>query len=368
MIRWGLLILLAMAFVAAADSAPDAPRITPIDSVVVFEHAVEARERAFHFLKPAGWITVGGIERADPLALGPRDDVVAPQLDLTIERDSLGTALIHWLPNVVYCDARHSPAAGLFPEGSTYQGMLVYPLMSAQDYLLEMMAKRAHPAAGNFEFVEQRRLPELADQYQRRVHALRVRESYRYDAAMLTVQFDEGGVTYRERWLAVIEDQGELGAGQWGNKETLVFRAPVTEFARLEPVFGVVQGSLAVDPVWISQEVQTEVERGDIPLATRGEQAQIDSQIAAHRRLTNAAIHTSVFVADDHPGYLNPFTGVQETGSGYWPYRWVNAAGTVIYCTDSDYDPNLDSRYSGNHFRKCEGIIQTNMGTISNSK
>lgn len=310
MLSWRLILLLVIALPAFSETtAPAAP------GPLIFERTVEPRERAFSFLKPAGWRAVGGIVRQDPLAVGPRNDVVAPQLDLTIARDAEGTARLHWLPNVVYCDVRQSPGAGLFPPGSSYQGMLVYPLMTAHDFLLKMLLTAAHPRASEFEFIEQRRLPELAAQYQRRVHALRVAARGHYDAATLTLKYEEDGVTYLERWLTVIEDRGALGGGQWGNKETLVFRAPQTEFAALEPLFSVIQSSLAADPEWLAREVQTQAERGDIPLNTRAELAQVDSQIAAHRRLTNAQIHQHVFVAfDDRQDFLNPFTGIAEMG------------------------------------------------------
>ena len=47
-----------------------------------------------------------------------------PKLDFTVKRDEAGTVLVRFLPEMLYFDARRSPAGqkGRFPPGSNYGG------------------------------------------------------------------------------------------------------------------------------------------------------------------------------------------------------------------------------------------------------
>jgi hypothetical protein len=74
---------------------------------------------------------------------------IEAKLDFTVKRDGIGSVLIRWCPEMKYCDLSTSPAGmmGMFPPGSNYQGMLVYPVMSAQEFLIQVVFPWAHPEA-----------------------------------------------------------------------------------------------------------------------------------------------------------------------------------------------------------------------------
>jgi hypothetical protein len=133
-----------------------------------------------------------------------------------VKRDEAGTVLFRALPEMLYYDARRSPAGqmGLFPPGSNYHGMTVYPLMSALEFLKRLAFPQAHRQARAFEIVEQRSLPQTAQKYLQRVRSFPIQMTFSYDAAVLTVTYEEGGLHYKERMFAVVEDRGQLRAGR----------------------------------------------------------------------------------------------------------------------------------------------------------
>ena len=321
---------------------------------VIFQRVAEPKERAFTLLIPKGWHVEGGIFRVDPTAQGGPAQSIAAKIDFAAKKDRSGTVMVRWLPDVLYFDARMSPAGqmGLFPPGSNYQGMTVYPLMSALQFLRQIVFPYAHPQAGAVHIVEQRPLPRLAQQYQQRVLALVPQLTFSYDAAFITVTYQEGGISYKEKIMAVIENWGQLGAGMWGNKETFLLRTPDGEYAQWEPIFSIMQNSVILNPQWIAGEIQGQIQRGQIAINTQREVQRIEQQIVEHRQKTNAEIHNDMFLTlTDQEEYVNPYTKQVEIGSNQWQYRWVNESGDVIYSNDQNYDPNHDINLNRSDFK-----------------
>ena len=79
--------------------------------------------------------------------------------------------MIRWLPDILYFDARYSPAGqmGLFPEGSNYQGMTVYNLMCPETFISRIAFPYAHPNAQNVIVIETKNLTNVANKYSQRV-------------------------------------------------------------------------------------------------------------------------------------------------------------------------------------------------------
>jgi hypothetical protein len=113
--RTSILLFLLLSFLAA--EAAILPFRTECGSILL-RREDEARESAFSFLKPNGWLSQGGMVRRDPLATGANPDSVAAKLDFSLKSDSSGTAMIRWMPNVTYFDIGCSAVADdaeLFP-------------------------------------------------------------------------------------------------------------------------------------------------------------------------------------------------------------------------------------------------------------
>jgi hypothetical protein len=322
---------------------------------MVFSRVAEAKEKAFTLLIPKGWQIEGGILRINPLTQGGAAQSIAAKLDFAIKKDRQGSVMIRWLPDMLYFDARMSPAGqmGLFPPGSNYNGMTVYPLMSARQFISQIVFPFAHPQASNMQIIEQKGLPKLAQQYQQRVLAFMPQMTFSYDAAMMTVTYQEGGVHYKEKIVTVIENWGQLGAGMWGNKETFFIRTPVKEFSSWQSMFSIIQNSVQLNQQWIIGELQGQVRRGQIMIETQREMQRIGREITEHRRLTNAEIHNDMFLTlTDQEEYVNPYTKQIEVGSNQWKHRWINESGDVIYTDEEDYNPNVDVNLSRSDFKR----------------
>ena len=174
-----------------------------------------------------------------------------------------------------------------------------------------------------------------------------------YDAAMVTVTYAEGGTTYKERMLCVIENWGSMGAGLWGNKETVFFRAPFPEFDRWIPYLNVVQNSVRIRSEWMAGEIQGQIQRGEIARQTQQEIARIDREIVEHRRITNAEINNDMFLTlTGQEDYVNPFTNEVERDSGEWKYRWTDPSGIRIFSNEEAYDPNHDLDLNRSGFKR----------------
>ncbi len=324
-------------------------------STVIFQRVSEGREKAFDLLIPKGWVTEGGIFRVDPTAQGGAAQSIAAKLDFSVKKDRAGSVMIRWLPDILYFDARMSPAGqmGLFPPGSNYNGMTVYPLMSAQQFLTQIVFPYAHPQATAVQATEQQNLTKLAQDYQRRVQAAMPQMTFSYDAALLTRTYNEGGIAYKEKMIAVIENWGQLGAGMWGNKETFFIRAPAKEFAQWEPVFSIIQNSVRINPQWMIGEIRGQMQRSKVMLEVQQDVERIGREITENRQKTMAEIHNDMFLTlTDQEEYVNPYTNKVETGSNQWNYRWVDEGGDVIYTNDESYDPRTDVNLNRNDFKR----------------
>ncbi len=81
-----------------------------------------------------------GCSRAESSALtsltqAPNVQAIEAKIDFTVKQDAQGGIAVRWCLEVKYCDLRHSMVSAMFPPGSSYQGMMVMPLMSAVDFL-----------------------------------------------------------------------------------------------------------------------------------------------------------------------------------------------------------------------------------------
>lgn len=361
MITKRVLILLTMAGVSlwsGCNSQSDASQTGETGGeVLVFNRVTEPNERAFSLLVPTGWKTEGGIYRVDPTAAGGAAQSIAAKVDFAVKSDNAGSVMVRWLPDVLFYDASMSPAGqmGMFPPGSNYNGMTVFPKMSATQFIIDIAFPYAHPGAEQVAVVDTRSLPGLAQSYTQRVRQAMPYIDFTYDAAAVTLNYTDQGKTYTERMIAVVEDWGQLGAGMWGNKETALVRAPTGQLDRNEKTLGAIHGSVTIDRRWLAGELQGQIKRGEIALNTQREVQQIENAIVEHRQKTNAEINNDMFLTlTEQEEYVNPYTNEVEYGSNQWQHRWVSESGEVIYTDNEDYDPNVDINRNRSDFKRTQ--------------
>ena len=343
------LLLLLLLLPAAGQPAKSSSR----RQALRFKRVVEPREQAFSVLVPAGWQTAGGIVRMNPLTGGGPANAIAAKLDFTIQRDARGSALLRWLPEVMYIDTRGMPAAPMFPPGSQYNGMTVMPVVNAATFLARVAFPYAHPQARNPRIVETRPMPGLARAVQASTASLPIAGSFSFDAAMLTFDYQEGGARYKEKMVGVIQNWGQAGAGMWNNKETFLVRAAPEEFDSLIPILAVIRNSAQINPQWLAGEIRGQVIRGQIAADTQRYIQELDRQIVEHRQRTNAEINNDMFLTlTGQEDYINPHTGRVEQGSNQWKYRWVSPSGEELYTDDENYNPSMDLELQRSDFKR----------------
>ena len=329
------LALVILSGICAGGVALSAPGKSPGAGTVWRLHRhVEPKEGAFTVLLPEGWIFDGGVVRLNP-ASGPMNSVGA-KIEFAEKKDSAGTVMMHWLPNISYKDPRLVPG---FQVGSNYMGMIVVPLMDAQSFLAQFVFPRQRPQVQHVEVVDHKPLSKLAQEYQQKAGP---GLSRRFDAAMLTVTYDEGGVHYKEQMAAVIE-LIEGPTGWWTNHDTLMVRAPAAEFERMRPLFSAIQESIEGNPQWVAAENRGAAQRAHNALDTQRQLQEQQHQIVENRRKANAEIrHEHWLDITGQEEYVNPHTGKVELESNQWKNRWQSSNGDVVLSNDPNYDPNFD--------------------------
>ena len=330
--------------VVLTPTPPSTPTGNKVGTLILHKYT-DQTEQAFTVLVPDGWKTRGGILRVNPLTQDGPGNIIAAKLDFAVTKDDQNSVFIYSVPQILYCDPAKlvTTQLGYNQVGGTYRGMPLYPLPSAQDYLLQMLFPQLHPQASQVQIVEQRSLPELAQKYWQQQQASGIPSTSSYDAGFAIVTYVENGVAYKEKLLTVIHDYGELGVGMWENSETTVTRAPLNEFEMWEPVLLMIQDSVRTNPQWWAMELQGQIQRGEMAYKSQQEINRIAEEIVAHRRETNAEIRNDMYLMmSNQEEYINPYTNEIDIGSNQYQNRWVNSRGDVLYTDDRDYDPNWD--------------------------
>jgi hypothetical protein len=335
----------------------------------VFQRKMEPNEGAFTLSVPHGWLVEGGIMRAN-LMQGVIDaQSIEAKLDFTVKRDPAGSVLIRWCPEVKYCDMALSPAAmmGFFPPGSNYQGMLVCPVMTAQEFLIRTVFPWAHPQATQVQVVAQESLPLLVEGYRRRMAALGVPTNFSYDGGIVAFTYVENGVRLYEKAFAVIENMGHLAAGMWSNKDTILIRGPADEFDAWEPILHHIRESVQINFQWLAREItnqemlsrsflnaqQASMARDRRMLEIQQHIQELDRQIVEHRQRTNAEIQNDAYLnLMDLEEYVNPYTNEPELGSNQWDCRWVTEDGDEFYTDNPDDNPNIPSTLNRSDWKR----------------
>lgn len=369
--RWVLSLLLTTIFTNCGNTDEKYEKNKTVENVkasnesesinknkaIVFNRKKEPRENAFSVLVPKDWQIEGGIYRVDPTLQGGTAQSIAAKLDFSIKNDANGSVTMRWLPDVLYFDARNTPAGqmGLFPQGSNYQGMTVLNIMSAEQFIKKVAFPYAHPQASNVRTTETKNLTKVANQYGQRVKQAIPYSTMSYDAALVKLIYKENGKQFEEWMVSIIENWGQLGAGMWGNKETFHIRAPLGKLTKWEPILSVVQNSVKINVQWLVGEINGQATRGEIAAKTQKEIERIGQEISAHRQKTNTEIHNDMYLTlTEKEEYVNPYTNEIEVGTDQWQHRWVNEGGDVIYTDSEDYDPNVDVKLNRSDYRKSK--------------
>ncbi|MFZ5939899.1 MAG: hypothetical protein ACOYXB_04940 [Bacteroidota bacterium] len=353
-----LLIILSpfLSAVAMDSSMCYATRQVPAE--VRFVRTAEPNENAFTFLKPVGWTVTGGITRVDPGAAGGAGNAIEAKLYMKLSSPDK-KAELGWLPDTRFFDIQRCPTnnliGGMYPYGSNYNGMLVWPLSAPEQFVAQVAVPFAHPAAQNVRITSVSPMPGLAERYRNLSAQMIPGYAFGYQVAVITLEYSENGIAYLEKMYCVIEDYGQLGNGLWGNKEMWYVRAEKGSFEKMSPVFATIGQSVKINTDWLVREIKSQQVNGQIVLQTQQDIARIEKEISEHRANTNSEINNDMYLnLTGQEDYVNPWTGETERGSNEWGYRWENDRGDVIYTDNQSYNPNQDSKLNVSGYRRSE--------------
>lgn len=244
----------------------------------------------------------------------------------------------------------------LFPPGSRYQGGLVRPMPTVQDFLLERF-RFFHPQASDVK-TTYRELPEMAEVVDK-VHqpatewAAKLRKPpARASAGVLLADYREDGVRYKEALLTALVDGRGIG-NYWNNSETVLLRAPAAEAQRWLPVVEVVTQSIKMNPNWFKRQIAHLDNVSKIWAEAGASIRQESQQLYQQRQKIMDRIDTDWMLYRTGQGqYRNPYTGAIESDTAAWQHRWVTRLGDVIFSDDPNYNPNSDSSLWTNEWRQ----------------
>jgi hypothetical protein len=326
--------------------------------VMLLQRRWEPNENAFSFLLPKGWMVQGGVFNVNPLKMNGAGNTVSPKCDLAVKADGNGVIMLRWVPSWNYADLSLAPMGwGAFRPGTYYQGMPVKPLIGPRPFLLELL-KTTRPTATGIKILAEDPMHEVVAAYTRRAEQINQHlrrmglAPTRFEAVGLMVEYREGGELFREVLMATIAD-ARGGAYMWSNDDTIAFRAPSAGFETWKPVLDTIRMSRQMNPQWVAAVARASGERAKAALETQRYIANVANQIVENRRRTHAEMrHEQWLFISGQEEYTNPFTGQTDIDTSYYPHRWMNNQGDVIYADENSFDPNEMEEYKTREWKR----------------
>lgn len=318
---------------------------------VFFSRVTEPNEKAFSLLVPKGWQIEGGAIRLLNPDIAGANNMVECKFDLAVKKDSRGSVMIRWLPEMLCIDQRNAWGN---PEGAVFNNTLVRRKRDPVSFMTQVAIPYAHPNATKVKVINTKDLPGLASLYSSAIDpAMKMMTNMAYYASMIEFSYEEDLKQYSERMVTVIEDYGANGGGLWKNRQTMFIRAPFGEIQKWEAILQVIQNSGIWSIEWIKGEVNGQRQRSGLIAATQKELQEIDKAINETRRNTYSEINKDMFLTlTEQNEYTNPHTGKIETDTDRWKVRWINSVGDIIYSDNTSYDPNHDPALNVSGFKK----------------
>ena len=338
----------------AVSERQTAPRRTG-PATLLLRRQWEARQRAFSFLVPDGWLVEGGMFSIDPNQAGGAGNSIDTKCDLAVKRDASGSVMVRWLPSFNFADfsgsVEFATTSMLFPVGRNYNGMQVRPLPTVEGFLLELF-KGVRPQATDRQVKQKIDLPELTEVCQflaRDVNqqvAMLGKAPMKFTAGALVVEYQEGAVAYREALATALTDW-RATAALWNNQFSFLMRAPCAEADQWKPVLDIIRQSIQLNPEWLARYAQAAGDRGTAAAETLRYLARIDQEIFERRSKTRSDIqHENYLLLTGQEEYVNPYTREVERDSADYKYRWTTANGDRLYSESEVLDPNRQPEFN----------------------
>lgn len=341
---------------AKADSPP-APTTKSISKTLVFKRVSEPREKAASVLMPEGWTIEGGVVRVQATPY-----IKKATTDVTL-KDPQGKVMLHWFPDGHYWH-------GSSVQNGTYNQIPVKPYPGTEAFIRQEIFQKLRPGAEDFRVIKKELYPE---KQRRQFQQLEQQTNGKIDALILTAEYEEGGITYREQFRTILYYMtSPQGLTTWGNVETIHGRAPADSFDEWFNVFEIMANSVKPNQEWVRQEQvrmqqQMNWQQQQLSLANYQTQAFVQQQ-QQMTNTVNQAVQQNEYgqqqlnevsskfsnTAAGLQEYVNPYSGESEIRSASWDYRWVDGNGNEIYTNDANLNPDVDLQLQGYRLSKSK--------------
>jgi hypothetical protein len=161
-------------------------------------------------------------------------------------------------------------------------------VLTALQFIEQVLFTNLHPGVRNPQFVARRNVPDMAQRYQQRLLAIETGTTLIYDAAICTATYEEGGVLFKERIFTLTRMQPPEGR-LWGNRETLMFRAPIEAFPRWEPLLRSIHKSMNLSTPWIEHMLRDQM-GGRMQSTDRDQIRRLTRKLIMHHEKTRTDI------------------------------------------------------------------------------
>lgn len=279
----------------------------------------------FWTLVPEGWQFQGGVHwklAYKDVRQTNRNDLLFPAtLAFTVSAPD-GRCVLASYPEVQFVDVSGSPAAqmGLYPPGSNYGGMTVWPVTSPTDYIKGFVIPRQRGLA-DAKVVQVKDFPALAASYDREVAILNQAIGQAgigqvvHKAALVIVDYEQNGVTWREGFAACLMYIATPGVTMWWQRCSVSVRSPRDELEAWHPWVNTTLSNIRPNTRWLVEYLRI------VDNNWRGVQKidaivrSIDDKIVENRAKTNAEIHRQMyprlapfasFLGPDNKSYFLP--------------------------------------------------------------
>lgn len=314
----GTLLTLRRAGKAQPKTAPQpmgrtGPGCTPVTTFVQWKyidhgglkHPATGRPlEAFRMWVPEGWRVNGGVRwklNAKTVHTIKRSDLVSPAvIEFTIQAPD-GDAAITVYPGNNFMDLSRAPAARLFPKGSDYGGMTVWPPLSPRSYVQEILLPTYFRNTRGARIVAYKDAPQLAAHFRHEIaefnRAAQIGgiAQMSFAAGITTVDFQANNKPYRELFVVAPLYIRMQGMVMWWPRMAWSVRARKDCMQRMLPSLLTSIYSFRLNAWWFLL-YQRIVDKNWAGVAAVDDTIRkIDSAIVASRAKTASQIHRQLY-------------------------------------------------------------------------
>jgi hypothetical protein len=262
---------------------------TPAADQVRFDRVPEPNQNAFTVLVPRGWKIRGGIFDVNPLQVDGTGNSMSPKCDFAVMSDDQGTMMMRWIPSWNFADSAYSPSGGAPSQpGQWYQGMPVRPMVSARQFLWELL-QAERPRATGMTIDKEEAVHEITAAFYKQAEPLNRGlqqaglPTWNFESWDMRVEYTEDGQLFWEEVIATIGDY-RRGGNMWMNDCTFMLRAPAPLYPTWGRVLEEIRQSPEYNQQWLAAVEKAKGERARMAWETQQYANQVMAEIMAKRQ------------------------------------------------------------------------------------